>query len=203
MGNPADNELRRFFAVLSHEDRLRIAGALAAQPASLPALTTTLGLGERDVSRHLAMLLELGVVKQTGAVGAEEYALDVAWLREQRKRLLARPPAPAAEPGTAETDRAVLRSFFDGERLKEIPASLKKRLVVLGWLVEWFEPGVRYPEPQVNAIIKRHHPDASALRRELVDHGFMRREHGVYWRIDRNAARANPSPPQSSSRPRC
>ena len=31
-------------------------------------------------------------------------------------------------------------------------------------------------------MLKRFHPDAAALRRYLVDEGFMCREQGEYWR---------------------
>jgi hypothetical protein len=34
----------------------------------------------------------------------------------------------------------------------------------------------------VNAVVGRFHPDHAALRRYLVDDGFLSRERGVYWR---------------------
>ena len=46
-----------------------------------------------------------------------------------------------------------------------------------------FEVGVRYPEREVNRMLERFHPDYAALRRYLVDDGFLSREHGEYWRI--------------------
>ena len=46
------------------------------------------------------------------------------------------------------------------------------------WLVD-----ERYPEAEVNALLQRVHPDTAALRRYLVDEGFMARADGVYWRI--------------------
>ena len=87
---------------------------------------------------------------------------------------------------TVDTDEAfrqkVLRDFFDGERLKEIPAKRKKRLVVLHWLAERFEPDRRYGELEVNALLKQHHPDCAALRRELVDAHLLERAASIYWR---------------------
>ena len=44
------------------------------------------------------------------------------------------------------------------------------------------EPGVRYPEREVNALLAVWHPDVAALRRYLVDEGLLTREAGVYWR---------------------
>ncbi|MDB5097460.1 MAG: ArsR family transcriptional regulator, partial [Cyanobacteria bacterium RYN_339] len=68
------------------------------------------------------------------------------------------------------------------ERLKEIPASRKKREVVLRWLADRFEIGPRYAEREVNEVIKRHHPDFATLRRELIGANLMQREAGEYWR---------------------
>jgi hypothetical protein len=68
-------------------------------------------------------------------------------------------------------------------RLDRIPASRAKRLVVLDHVVRVFEPGVRYPERDVNTMLAAFHPDYAALRRYLVDEMFLAREHGTYWRI--------------------
>jgi hypothetical protein len=78
--------------------------------------------------------------------------------------------------------RKVLRDFFEGERLKELPASRKKREVVLRWLASQLPMDVRYREVEVNELLRRHHPDTATLRRELVGAGLLRRERSVYWR---------------------
>jgi hypothetical protein len=81
-----------------------------------------------------------------------------------------------------EQDR-VLENFVDlGGRLLSIPVQRKKRMAVLTWLVEDFQPGRLYPEAEVNRIISRRHPDFAALRRYLVDEELMQRRRGVYWR---------------------
>ena len=59
---------------------------------------------------------------------------------------------------------------------------MSKRAVLLDWLVQRFEPGRRYSEPMVNAIIEQVHPDTASLRRYLVDEGMLDREAGEYWR---------------------
>ena len=186
--DPTD-ELQRFFAALSDEERLRVAGLLAGRDATTQELAALLQMRPQEVSKHLATLSEAGLVQSSKLGALTNWSLDVTALREQRKRLLARQrvASPADEPGTPEWERSVLANFFDGERLKEIPANLKKRHVVLAWLAGQFDPDTRYPEREVNEIIKRHHPDASALRRELVDHRYMQREGGVYWRVMRDA----------------
>ena len=49
-------------------------------------------------------------------------------------------------------------------------------------LSQEFEPGLRYPERQVDFILQLFHPDHATLRRYLVDEGYLTRADGVYWR---------------------
>src|SRR5438128_1679456 len=77
----------------------------------------------------------------------------------------------------------VLENFVDlAGRLNSIPVQRKKRLVVLRWLVEDFQPGRLYSEAEVNRVIARRHPDFASLRRFLVDEELMQRRRGLYWR---------------------
>jgi hypothetical protein len=77
----------------------------------------------------------------------------------------------------------VIETFVRADgRLRGIPVQRKKRLVILKWLAEEFQPARRYTEEEVNGIIGRRHPDFAALRRHLVDEELMQRRSGVYWR---------------------
>ncbi|WP_323099656.1 DUF2087 domain-containing protein [Intrasporangium sp. YIM S08009] len=78
---------------------------------------------------------------------------------------------------------AVLRAFLapDGS-LTAIPTKIRKRLVVLDLLAQQFEPGRRYEETEVNNTLRAYHPDVAALRRYLVEEGFLDRADGYYWR---------------------
>lgn len=89
---------------------------------------------------------------------------------------------PSLTDALRDRDR-VLATFLDGEgRLTRMPAKLRKRLVVLDHVAQAFELGTTYPETEVNRILLRFHDDYAALRRHLVDEGFMTRESNVYWR---------------------
>lgn len=80
------------------------------------------------------------------------------------------------------TEEQILSAYLDKERLKAIPSKRSKKLIVLRWLVQRFEPGVRYSEAQVNELIGRAHPDFCTLRRELYDAYLINRAGGYYWR---------------------
>jgi hypothetical protein len=90
------------------------------------------------------------------------------------------PPDPTGE--VPEDAARVLRTFLRGGRLVSIPTQRSKRLVVLDRLAQEFEPGVRYSERQVNAILRRFHDDVASLRRHLVDEELLSRGGGEYWR---------------------
>ena len=85
-------------------------------------------------------------------------------------------PAELDDPYQAK----VIRSFFDGRRLKSIPAKRRARVAVLLELLRLFEPGRDYAEPEVNEVLREAHPDVAFLRRELVDYRYLTREGGVY-----------------------
>lgn len=88
--------------------------------------------------------------------------------------------SPTPDP---DYDARVRENFVDAaDRVVNIPAQRKKRLAILRWLVEDFQPGRRYTEAEVNGIILRRHSDFATLRRHLVDEELMQREHSVYWR---------------------
>jgi len=84
----------------------------------------------------------------------------------------------------------VLDTFLNGEELTRIPAKRKKRDVILRWLKQRFEPGILYPEAEVNRILRKHHPDCATLRRELFEFGYLHRQGGGgdYWRTEDPAA---------------
>ncbi len=186
---PAGAELApvlRFLKGLADETRLRLLGILANGERTVEELAALLGVRAPTVSHHLSVLKELGLVSMRREGNAHVYRFEGEALRQLGREVVS-PDTVARFGAAADTgawEEKVLRDFLDGDRLKEIPARRKKRLVVLGWLAREFEPGVRYPEARVNEIIGRHHPDFATLRRELVMSRLLARENGVYWVVD-------------------
>ena len=92
-------------------------------------------------------------------------------------------PAAKANHGEADDERSrarALKSFFDGRRLRTIPARRKQLVIVIQELLTWFAPNRDYAEREVNQILREAHEDVATLRRELVDYGYMRRAAGIY-----------------------
>lgn len=177
--------LLQFFKALADEARLKMLGILANRECSVEELAVLLRLKAPTVSHHLAKLKELGLVEMRADGNTHLYRLNAETLRQLNKDLLS-PEKVASlvdEVGSEPWERKVLHDFFDGARLKEIPASRKKRLVILTWLAGQFEANRTYSEAQVNEVIQRHHPDSATLRRELIGNHLMQREGALYWRL--------------------
>ena len=165
--------------LLADDDRRLVVAALTLGASSLDTVVAATRLPPERASRALGRLVDAGLV-----VSGSDGTLIVlgAVFQQAARAALARPPRDehAGEPGER---RKVLDAFVVEGRITAIPAARGKRLVVLDWLAQDFEPGVRYEERHVNAIIERRHDDAATLRRYLVDERLLDRAAGVYWRI--------------------
>lgn len=174
-----------YLKLLANETRLRLLGILADRDRSVGELAEMVGLKEPTISHHLARLHEAGLVQMRADGNTHYYRLSVETLQQFNRELFTpeRMVSLAGHDAADAWDRKVLGTFLDGDRLTKIPDIRKKREVILRWLAERFEHGRRYPEPELNEIIKRHHPDTATLRRELIGARLMARENGVYWRV--------------------
>jgi DNA-binding transcriptional ArsR family regulator len=182
MPDPDLSSLLAFFKAMANESRLRIVGLLAQRERTVQELADVLELKEPTVSHHLAVLKDLGLVSVRPEGVMRWHALKPGALAQMNRRLFDQDAAAMAPEATWE-DR-VLANFLEADgRLKGIPASRRKRWVVLKWLALQFAPDRRYAEAEVNETIQRRHWDSATLRRELVGHRMMARADGVYWRL--------------------
>jgi hypothetical protein len=168
-----------FLRTVLDPDRLAVVGLVALRPQTVAELAAETNLGERAVLDVLGPLVQSRLVERAG----DAYRLRPEALRDLAQDL-PQPPPPDRRVllGMTTDEQAVLARFFRGHRLVEIPAARAKRRVVLERIALDFEPGVRYPEAEVNERLTRWHDDYATLRRHLVDEGLLDREAGEYWR---------------------
>jgi DNA-binding transcriptional ArsR family regulator len=187
IGPSADGTaLLPYFKALAHESRLKLLGLLAQREHSVQELAQLIGVREPTVSHHLAMLRYLGFVSLREDGNTHWYAFQPEVLTQLAKRLANPAALTGLGPKSSPEDwmAKVLAAFVrpDGT-LSGIPASRKKRWVILAWLVRQFELGRRYPEAEINAALLVRHWDSATLRREFIGYRMMARESGVYWRL--------------------
>jgi hypothetical protein len=163
--------------LLAEPVRLRVAAALVLGRRTPVDIAQAADVDKRVALQALTRLEAGGLAERDG--DGWRFVAD----RLTASARAAAPRRPAEDHGATDPAAAmVLGRYLRGGRLLSIPSARGKRLVILDHLARMFEPGVRYPEREVNAYLRAFHDDVAALRRYLVDEGLLSREAGVYWR---------------------
>jgi hypothetical protein len=162
---------------LADEQRRRAFAALELGATTLEAIVAATGMTQAEAARALGRLVDLGLVIGDGG---GLFVVGAAFGRAAREALSK--PRSSEHADLPDAARRVMEAFVVDGRLVSIPTARSKRLVVLDWLAQEFEPGRRYTEPMVNLMLGKRNADAAALRRYLVDEGFLDRSGGEYWR---------------------
>jgi hypothetical protein len=167
--------------LLAEPARLKVFAALVLGARTSGEVVERTGLDVRDVANGLRKLSDGGLVELTrdGAVPVERVFGELA--RQTAKA------EPDEDHGYTDARAAgVLRAFVRGGRLLGLPANRSRRVIVLEHLAQSFEPGVDYPESEVNAVLAEWAAgsgvDHVSLRRYLIDEDLLRRADGIYRR---------------------
>jgi ADP-ribose pyrophosphatase YjhB (NUDIX family) len=163
--------------LLAEPERLRIVSALALGATTIPEVAEATGLDPREAVRALRRLERAGLVSRE----KDQLTLHAEQFKQAAREAASHAPAEplSADPATD----AVLRAFTRDGRITALPSSATKRRLLLGHVARTFEPGLRYREHEVNALLRQWHDDHAMLRRDLYDEGFLDRAEGEYWRI--------------------
>jgi hypothetical protein len=164
-------------ALLAEPERLRVAAAVILGAQTPQQVAEVTGLDQRSVTAAVKRLHRGGLL--TIVDGA--FRVGPGVFKEAARAAAPKPDTDdhgVSDPGVA----AVLRTFVRDGRLVSIPVPRAKRLIVLEHIAAGFEPGVRYPERDVDAALRAWHDDYAALRRYLVDEDLLGRSGGEYWR---------------------
>lgn len=167
--------LLRFFKAVGQKERLQIIGLLADRPHTLPELSTALQEKEVSLTRHLAQLKQAGLILEEGQGATASYRLSTAGLADFQ-RLILENEAPE------HPEEVVLQRYTRDGRVVEMPADPAEQETILHWLVDKFEPGRRYSESAVEAILLRFYPQNSVVSNMLVENGLLQRDGQIYWR---------------------
>jgi DNA-binding HxlR family transcriptional regulator len=179
-------ELLEFFKALEDANRLKIVGLLAQGKYTVEQMAEMLDLRPSTVSHHLTRLSKAGLVSARSQSYYNVYRLETKTLEQLSQRLLSREtfPAVTADVDMDAYDRKVINTFCEADgRIRQFPAQQKKFEAILRYVLQAFEPSVRYTEKQVNEILKNYSDDTATLRRGFIEYKLMKREGGggEYW----------------------
>jgi hypothetical protein len=169
--------------LLADDDRRRVVAALVLGARTQRDLRDAAALEPKALARAVGRLRAAGLVLDE-ADGTLTFAAETfATVAREAAEVEAAAAAKSEQPLDASPEAAlVLRNFVSNGRLQRMPAQHAKRLVVLDWLSNRFEPGRIYPEREVNDVLLAVYDDPAAARRYLVDEEFLERRDGFYWR---------------------
>lgn len=180
-------------------EQLALAGLLASQAGEnivVADLLPRLSLRTRNnLPRHLRQLEKAGLIK------IEEYAAPKPGQEPEPSRLTFQPDyakqaqtmiatlrhlitldADETKPLVMDEKALTLRRFLRDGKLVAMPVQVKRQQYVLEEIARTFEPGIRYTEREVDAILKPIYEDHCTLRRSLVDFNYLCRADGIYWK---------------------
>ncbi len=162
MGLLADPHRRHIIAVLDEKDRTTddLIAAVEASP--------------RAILEHLARLEAARLIENHDGV----YSLDGdVFARSVRD-------AATLRVGALNDQHTQLaRRYLYRNRLVAMPSEPWAVRVFLDVIAEDFQPDEVYSEREVNTILYGWYSDWALLRRLLIDHGYLKRDHGRYWRV--------------------
>ena len=173
----SDLDATALVGLLADAHRRRVVAAIELGALHVDGIVTATGLTSAQVAKALGKLVEAGLVVS----GDDGLGVDGDSFQRAARQAHTRPASTEFADAPDET-RKVLRAFVADGRLQSMPVAESKKLVILDWLAQDFEPGTTYSEKMVNLILGKRHSDTAMLRRSLVDHGFLDRANGQYWR---------------------
>ena len=109
----------------------------------------------------------------------EGYKLGKEW-RVSKEQLLRYLERHSNKKSAKSPEAKIVGAFFEGGKLKSIPAARSKRLHVLKHLVSKLDVRKVYTENEINDFLKPFHSDICTLRRELIINKLMVRSAGKY-----------------------
>ncbi|MFC5407076.1 metalloregulator ArsR/SmtB family transcription factor [Cohnella soli] len=177
-----------FHKALADATRLKLLVLLGEGERNGQELAEKLGVTPATITFHATKLRDAALINERRDKNTIYFSLNNYFMKsyfEATEDLIYRSvdkgESKMLDEDYGRTRDSVLRNFFTAEgKLKSLPAQLKKKLIVLEYLVSKLEKGRQYSEKELNEFIKAYHEDFATIRREFIMHQFMYREREVY-----------------------
>lgn len=178
-----------YHKALADPTRIRMLILLANGELNGQVLAEKLGVSPATITHHAAKLREVGVLNERREKNTIFFSLNRYFIKSHATATMDLIYKNAGTAGGVENmddmneqfKASVIKNFFTAEgKLKHLPVQLKKKIIVLEYLVTRLERGRKYTEKEINAFILNFHEDFATIRREFIMHQFMFRENQIY-----------------------
>ncbi len=177
-----EHETIALLKTVADETRIRILRTLFEKDSYVELLSERLGLSPATVSFHMKKLQQAGLVDARREQYYTIYSVKRGVFRHTLEELILEKDGGDATETLREEQyrRKILKSFMPDGVCRQMPAQLKKRIIVYREIFSNFEGGKSYTEKEVNEIISRIHSDYCTVRRGFIGMGWMQRSNGIY-----------------------
>ncbi|TFE23334.1 metalloregulator ArsR/SmtB family transcription factor [Cohnella luojiensis] len=178
-----------YHKALADPTRIKILILLADGELNGQVLAEKLSVTPATITHHAAKLREASLINERRDKNTIYFSLNDYFIKSNStatENLIYRRAGTQGDGETMNDERnrameTVVKNFFTSEgKLKHLPAQLKKKLIVLEYLVSRLDSGRKYEEKEINEFIKDFHEDFATIRREFIMHQFMYREDQIY-----------------------
>lgn len=183
-------EMVEFFKALADPARLRIVGLLAQETRCGRELATELGLSPATVTHHIRGLKRVGLVLEDRQPPYTYFRLDLKRMQSVLRNALKKDQVEelGTRPDSSVKEQKVLAAFFEGEKLKAIPAQRAKKEIVFEEILRRLPEDRTYTERELSDWLQKIHSDFCTIRREFIMCGYMERSKGIYELTGRGRA---------------
>ncbi|MEC0089427.1 DUF2087 domain-containing protein [Paenibacillus macquariensis] len=178
-----------YHKALADPTRIKILIILAEGERNGQVLAEKLHVTPATITHHATKLREASLINERRDKNTIYFLLNDYFIHNNATAIVEliyrnvgnKKEVDAMEETHKKLQESVINNFFTAEgKLKQIPAQLKKKLIVLEHLVSQLEEGRKYTEKEINHFIKPVHEDFATIRREFIMHQFMYRENEIY-----------------------
>jgi hypothetical protein len=186
--NPQPADIHSFISATLNADRLKLISYLSQDACSIQDLAKKLDQNPVSILSHIEVLEDANLVTAEDHHGNRVYSFNSKFIELLARQQLSqnRNNVDLSSIDLTEDQKSLITNYTraDGSLIR-IPSQSKKIIIILEYIVYSFEFETNYSEKEVNEILKRFHPDIPALRRYLIDYGYLGREKdgSRYWRL--------------------
>jgi ArsR family transcriptional regulator len=175
----------KIMKALADSSRLMILNSLFEKPQYVEELSERLNLSPSTISFHLKKLEDVKLVIKEKKQYYSEFHINKAIFDSPLKELTTfkNMEKYVQDERVKKYKDKVINTFFENGRLKQMPAQLKKRIIIFEWFADKFETGMDYSEQEVSDFIGKYYDDYCLVRRELVDRKYMSRRNQIYRKL--------------------